>query len=137
VGTHFVFGVGVLPANLSLIRQAKIGVIRDGLLWQFVETTKGRLEMPERYEAYINQALEAGITPLPILGGWHKLYEDGSDRPQAADPSITVLGGAMTSLAPGNGWMESFLRAGALRYLDAVSIHSYTNLGTPYARRHG
>jgi hypothetical protein len=194
-GTHFANGVGALPVNLSLIRQAGITAIRDGLRWQFVETSQGQYSMPETFDALVNRAVEAGIAPLPILGGNVPFFDNNSDRPhspealdglakycefmvrhfkgkvrmyeicnewdapsrqtetpgtaesyvnvlksvyprmKAVDPAITIMGGAMTSRVLGNGWLESFLRAGALQYLDAVSIHSYRNQGAPFPER--
>jgi hypothetical protein len=197
VGTHFAFYRGAPRENMSLIRQAGVNALRDDLLWQRVETVKGQYKMPENYDAYVSAALAAGIEPLPILGGWSKFYDDGSDRAhspealealarycefvvqhfkgrvktyeiwnewdavsrqtekagtvegyanvlkavyrrmKAIDPGITVMGGAMTSHVLGNGWLEGFLRSGALENLDAISIHTYRNAGSPDYRERG
>ncbi len=40
-------------------------------------------------------------------------------------PEITVFGGAMTPSGVQRGWLEAMLRAGGLKYLDQVSIHTY------------
>jgi hypothetical protein len=195
VGAHFAEGGGVLPVNLSVIREAGITSIRGGMRWQFVETQKGRYAIPETFDAMIDQAVAAGLQPLPILGGNVPFFDNNSDRPhspealedlakycefmarrfkgkvrmyelfnewdapsrqtetpgavdayvnvlkavyprmKAVDPSIVILGGALTSKAPGSGWLESFLRAGALQYLDAVSIHTYRNQGAAFPQR--
>lgn len=47
-------------------------------------------------------------------------------RIKAADPSITVLGGAPTPGGVKNGWLARVLEKGGLQYMDALSIHTYT-----------
>jgi len=195
VGTHFANGAGVLPVSLNLIHQAGIASIRDGLRWQFVETEKGHYAIPASFDALIEQAVAAGVEPLPILGGNVPFFDHNSDRPhspealedlakycelmvrhykgkvrmyelfnewdapsrqtevpgsvegyvnvlkavysrmKAVDPSVTILGGTLTSKALGSGWLESFLRADGLQYSDALSIHTYRNQGAPFPQR--
>jgi len=54
-----------------------------------------------------------------------KLLKAVYRRMKAADPAITVLGGAATGGAVRRGWLEDLLRAGALENVDAISIHTY------------
>lgn len=186
VNTHFIQHKGILEANLSLIHQAGVTAIRDGLGSRSMELTKGQLVVPEEYDAYVNRAVETGVAVLPILGGGRpssaeeleglarysefvvrhfkgriRMYElfnefdapsrttgiPGSAedyarilnavyrRMKAIDPSIIVFGGGMTGQALRSGWMESLLRAGALKNLDAISIHTYRNLGGTFRDR--
>jgi polysaccharide biosynthesis protein PslG len=44
---------------------------------------------------------------------------------KAIDPSITVLGGAMTAEGVRGGWLERMLELGGMKFCDAVSIHTY------------
>lgn len=63
---HFANGSGVLELNLSLSRQAGITAIRDGLRWQFPESKPGEYAVPDRFDALVNRAVEAGMQPLPF-----------------------------------------------------------------------
>jgi hypothetical protein len=192
VCTHFGQGKGLLRANLSLIRQAGVNSIRDEVVWRGVETAKGRLEMPDEWQAFVRSAAAAGLAPLLILDYGNPFYDHG-DKPssdealeaftryaefvvrtfkgvvrryelwneydikiggttpgsaenyaklvkkvypriKAIDSTITVLGGAVTPGGVRNGWLERMLAAGALPFMDAVSIHTY-NYGRPGRER--
>jgi hypothetical protein len=181
--THFSQDKGLLPANLSLARQAGIVSIRDEVGWRSIERTKGVYTMPESYEAYVNAAIAAGLETMLILDYGNPFYDNG-DKPlspeavegfvkysefivrhfkgrvklyevwnewdigiggttpanaltyvnllakvypriKVIDPSIVVMGGAMTPGGLQRGWFEEMLKAGGLKYLDEVSIHTY------------
>lgn len=77
VQTHFSQDKGHLRTNLSLIRRAGATAVREEIYWERVETQKGRLAMPEDYDASVNGAVELGIEPLRVLGGGNRLYEQG------------------------------------------------------------
>lgn len=47
-------------------------------------------------------------------------------RIKAIDPSITVYGGAPTPGGVKNGWLARVLGHGAIRFMDALSMHTYT-----------
>jgi polysaccharide biosynthesis protein PslG len=55
-------------------------------------------------------------------------------RIKAVDPSITVFGGAPTPEGIRNGWLERIMEKGALQFMDALSIHTYTYGETGRAR---
>jgi hypothetical protein len=184
VCTHFSQGKGLLPANLSLIRQAGATTLRDEVGWSRVEGARGVFKIPEEWDDFVRRAVAANVEPLLILDYGNRFY-DGGDKPRssealeafavycefvvrhfkgvvhqyeiwneydikiggttpgpaedyaamlkkvyprikAIDPSIEVLGGAMTSGGVNKGWLERMLAADALPYLDAVSVHSYS-----------
>lgn len=188
VCTHFSQGKGLLPSSLNLIREAGVASIRDEVAWRGIEREKGKLRMPEEWDAYVTRAAKEGLAPLLILDYGNPFYDNG-DKPRseealegfarycefivrqfkgkvrhyevwnefdikigggtpgtaeeyakvlkevyprikAIDPSIIVYGGAMTPGGVRNGWLEKMLAAGALPFLDVVSIHTY-NYGQP------
>lgn len=183
VCTHFSQGKGLLPLNLSLIRQAGITSIRDEATWRTLERRQGQFDVPREYDAYVEAAVEAGLEPLIILDYGNPHY-DGGDKPRSPEarrafalyaeflvsryrgkvkrwevwnewdisiggttpgtaqdyvallrevyprikkraPEITVLGGSVTPGGVERGWLEQMLQAGALDFLDQVSIHTY------------
>lgn len=84
VCTHFHQGKGALEGNLSLIRQAGVGSIRDEATWSSVERVKGRFAMPERNTLFVERARAAGLEPLLILDYGNRYY-DGGDKPRSAE----------------------------------------------------
>jgi len=78
--THFGQGKGLLAANLSLIRQAGITSIRDEVVWRGIEREKGRLKMPEEWDAFVRRAAASGADPMLILDYGNPFY-DGGDKP--------------------------------------------------------
>jgi len=83
VCTHFGQSKGILPANLSLMRQAGVTAIRDEISWSAVERQKGRYAMPESASSFVNGALDAGIEPLLIFDYGNRFYDNG-DKPLSA-----------------------------------------------------
>jgi hypothetical protein len=84
VCTHFSQGKGSLDANLSLIRQAGVGAIRDDISWGAVERVKGQYAMPAAYDEFVNHAVDAGLQPLLIFDYGNRFYDNG-DKPLSAD----------------------------------------------------
>jgi hypothetical protein len=84
VCTHFSQGKGLLPANLSLIRQAGARSIRDEVVWRGVETEKGQLRMPADWENFVKRAAAEGLDPMLILDYGNKFY-DGGDKPRSEE----------------------------------------------------
>ena len=82
VCTHFAQGKGILEANLSLVRQAGAGAIRDDMSWSAIERQQGQYAMPEAWDEFVNRALAAGIQPLLMLGYGNRLY-DNHDKPRS------------------------------------------------------
>ncbi|UCG47374.1 MAG: hypothetical protein JSU94_18015 [Phycisphaerales bacterium] len=82
--THFSQGKGVLEMNLQSIRGAGIKAIRDEVSWGGVERTKGKLEMPRRYDEYVRRAAAVGIDVMLILGYSNRFYDKG-DRPRSPE----------------------------------------------------
>jgi len=80
VCTHFSQNKGLLPVNLSLIREAGATSIRDEAPWRSLEREKGRLAMLPMYEEYVDAAVRAGLEPLVILDYGNPSY-DGGDKP--------------------------------------------------------
>ena len=61
---------------ISLARQAGFNSLRDEVYWWSVETEKGRLAVPEAYERYVQQAIQAGVAPLLNLTYGNGFYND-------------------------------------------------------------
>jgi hypothetical protein len=59
--------------------------------------------------------------PEPYVALLRKVYP----RLKAANPDITVVGGAFSGSAVEKGWLEAACRAGLLDSLDAFSFHPY------------
>lgn len=81
---HFGPGKGLLPANLSMMKQGGVASFRDEVGWRAVERSKGQFEMPAAGDEFVNQALAAGIQPLLILDYGNPLY-DGGDKPRSPE----------------------------------------------------
>jgi hypothetical protein len=175
---------GSLGKQLSVVKSTGVNSIRNEILWQTVETSRGRYAIPERYDNFVDQSLAFGIQPLVLLDYGNSLYDHG-DKPlsdsaiaayanyaefvvkhfkgkahlyeiwnewsgpvgnttkgtaesytkllkvvypriKAVDPTITVLGGAVSAQDLHAGWLIRMLDAGAVTSLDAISIHPYT-----------
>ncbi|MEN6578470.1 MAG: hypothetical protein ABFD90_19145 [Phycisphaerales bacterium] len=84
VCTHFSQGKGVLDRNIESIQRAGIVSIRDEVGWGSVEREKGRLVMPERFDAYVRRAAAEGLNVLLILDYANGFYDDG-DRPRSPE----------------------------------------------------
>ncbi len=82
--THFSQGKGVVELNLNSIQRTGIDAIRDEVGWGSIEREKGRLEMPERFNAYVRQAAAKGLNVLLILDYANRFYDDG-DRPRSPE----------------------------------------------------
>jgi len=82
--THFSQGKGVLDRNIESLKRASIASIRDEVGWGSVEREKGRLVMPERFDAYVRKAAAEGLNVLLILDYANRFYDDG-DRPRSPE----------------------------------------------------
>ncbi|MGU7811580.1 beta-glucosidase [Burkholderia sp. AW49-1] len=65
--THFAQGQGSPSILLPLIRHAGFSWIRDELYWQEIEKVPGQFSFPARYDAFLQQAVRVGISPLIVL----------------------------------------------------------------------
>jgi hypothetical protein len=77
------------------------------------------------YEVWNEWDIGIGGTTPGSAETYAKLLAAVYPRIKKADPSIIVYGGAMTPGGIRNGWLERMLKAGALKSLDQVSIHTY------------
>jgi hypothetical protein len=84
VCTHFSQGKGAVEMNLKNISRAGINAIRDEVPWGTLEREKGKLEIPERFDAYVRQAAAKGLNVLLILDYANRFYDDG-DRPRSPE----------------------------------------------------
>jgi len=82
--THFSQGKGLLDLNLDRIRHGGIASIRDEVGWGAVEREKGKLVMPEQFDAYVRRAADQGVSVLLILDYANRFYDDG-DRPRSPE----------------------------------------------------
>jgi hypothetical protein len=82
--THFGQDKGLLPANLSMLRQAGITSFRDEVGWRAIERNRGRYEMPPAWDVFVSQGRQAGLDPLIILDYGNPLYDNG-DKPRSAE----------------------------------------------------
>ena len=94
LGTPLKFSAAVLPESeplnywfgvsthhqqkpLTLAARAGVGMIRDDIIWSFVEKEKGVYQFPPAWDAYVDRARELGIEPLLIILYSNPLYDDG------------------------------------------------------------
>jgi hypothetical protein len=82
--THFSQGKGIIEMNLDSLRQVGIDSIRDEVSWSAIEREKGKLVMPERFDAYVREAARRRIDVLLILDYANRFYDDG-DRPRSPE----------------------------------------------------
>ncbi len=72
------------PDVLPTIEEAGVMAVRDEISWSKCEKTKGVIEIPSSYGAYIDSCLARGLTPLNILDYSNKLY-DNADYPKSPE----------------------------------------------------
>ena len=84
---------------------------------------KGRVKW---YEVWNEWDITLGSKTPGSADDYAALLKGVYPRIKAVDPSITVFGGAPTPGGVKNGWLEHLLGKGALPFLDALSIHTYT-----------
>jgi len=77
------------------------------------------------YEVWNEWDIGIGGTTPGTPESYVKLLEKVYPRIKAVDRSVTVYGGAMTPSGVQRGWLEGMLKAGGLKHLDEVSIHTY------------
>ena len=77
------------------------------------------------YEIWNEWDIGIGGTTPGTAKAYAKLLEAVSPRIKRIDPAITVYGGAMTPGGVRNGWLERMLKAGTLKHMDVLSIHTY------------
>ena len=83
---------------------------------------KGKVKL---YEVWNEWDIGIGGTTPGTAETYVALLERVYRRIKAIDPSITVYGGGMTPSGVSRGWLEAMLKAGGLKHLDEVSIHTY------------
>lgn len=75
--THFGQGKHTIPDTLQLMRRAGVEFLRDELYWGAIEREAGRFTFPERFDAYMRAAAEAGVQPLIVTTYSNELYDQG------------------------------------------------------------
>jgi hypothetical protein len=78
--THFAQAKGDPPKNLQMMVDVGVRSLRDEVYWSGIEREKGKLEMPEAWDRYIQMSAEMGVRPLMLLGYGNALY-DGGGKP--------------------------------------------------------
>jgi endo-1,4-beta-mannosidase len=94
-----------------------------------------------RYAEFIAQHFKGRVKMLEVWNEWGgttgkthhgtpdsyvKLLIPTYSRIKAVDPSITVIGGAVSSQDLHNGWLKGMLNSGGISHVDGISIHTYT-----------
>ena len=92
---------------------------------------QGRVKL---YEVWNEWDIAIGSKTAGSADDYAALLKAVYPRIKAVDRSITVLGGAPTPGGVKNGWLERILEQGALRFMDALSIHTYMYSETGRAR---
>jgi hypothetical protein len=92
---------------------------------------QGRVKL---YEVWNEWDIAIGSKTPGSADDYGALLKAVYPRIKAVDPSITVFGGAPTPGGVKNGWLERILEKGALSFMDALSIHTYTYSETGRAR---
>ena len=84
---------------------------------------QGRVKL---YEVWNEWDIAIGSKTPGSADDYGALLKGVYPRIKAVDPSITVFGGAPTPGGVKNGWLDRILEKGALPFMDALSIHTYT-----------
>jgi hypothetical protein len=84
---------------------------------------KGRVNMLEVWNEWGGTT---GATHHGTPESYVKLLIPTYARIKAVDPTITVLGGAVSSQDLHGGWLKGMLNAGGISHVDGISIHTYT-----------
>lgn len=70
--------------TIEILKKYHFNSYRSGFRWRQVEQVKGVYRIPdEKLSQFVNDSLQAGITPLLVLGNTNALY--GNDKPVRAD----------------------------------------------------
>lgn len=77
------------------------------------------------YEVWNEWDIGIGRTTPGTAESYVKLLAEVYPRMKRIDPAITVYGGGMTPGGVRGGWLENMLKAGGLKHLDELSIHTY------------
>jgi hypothetical protein len=62
---------------------AGMNTIRDEVFWDQVQRADGSLQIPQRIDAFVNEALRHHITPMLVLGYGHPAHDQGG-KPRSA-----------------------------------------------------
>lgn len=95
-------------------------------VYETVKHFKGRISA---YEIWNEPNGAQYWRPAPDAGLYTELLKVAYREAKRADPSVTVVGGAVA----GMDWpfIEGMLKAGAAKYMDVISVHPYQgNLGS-------
>lgn len=101
VATHCAQGMD--PAVLPTLAKAGIGLIRDEMYWDRVESGRGSYALPRRFAAYHAAARAAGLETLLLLSFANPLY-DGGQTPHTAEgrAAFAAYGGELRRLLAGD-----------------------------------
>ena len=93
VGTHF--GQGEDPiAIMPLVAASGVGWIRDDIIWQQCETTKGVYNLPGETIAWLKEAAALGLSVLADIPGGNPIYANPYDQ-SGFVAFVTWLAGAL------------------------------------------
>lgn len=82
VVTHYGFFNRPL-GSFQTKEMAGMNAIRDEVFWDQVQQADGSLQIPQRIDAFVNEALRHHITPMLVLGYGHPAYDQGG-KPRSA-----------------------------------------------------
>jgi hypothetical protein len=87
-----------------------------------VEHFKGRVRL---YDLWNEWDAHTGGTTEGSADDYVALARSAYPAIKTANPDAVVLSGGISSLGLGQGWVERFVAAGGLAFVDAVSVHPY------------
>jgi hypothetical protein len=103
-------------------------------------TTPAAIAAFSRYASYVVHHFRGRVRYFDLWNEWNtgtgRTTPGGADAyvalarrvypaVKAANPAAELLSGGITSSALKDGWIEQFVAAGGLRFVDALSIHPY------------
>lgn len=88
------------------------------------------------YEVWNEWDWKTGHFPPGEPEPYVRLLKATYPKLKAVDPSIVVMGGALTIMGMQNGFLDSMLSGGAEQYMDGLSIHPYGTRDAPSIREH-
>ena len=93
--------------------------------------TRSNLVLSSNETLRVDAMLDVGALTTPgSAEAYVALLETVFPRIKRTDPGITIHGGGMTPSAIRNGWLERMLKAGGLKFLVVLSIHTYNYSAT-------
>jgi hypothetical protein len=101
VGTHIYDGSQNINKNIDIMKDIGITSFRDDFKWRLIEVKKGKYEIPQKMNLYLQEASKANIVPLMVLLYGNPNY-DGGKKPvskESTDAFVNFVRFAVKSLA--------------------------------------